>query len=208
MFGLAFDALFQKPLLIVEHHEYFRSGYEPLAVFVREVNGLEPKLVWMPLLQTLSSSCLMREVAARRNEVRFVTPVFSFTNPTAERRSFVFRKPETSRRIAKCLWGGSDLAFESESGSLCFEAELDPGEQQRLEIVYEPPGQVVFSPSLKYRSRVLVRRLLSDLRDNYLSRSSLALSVSKTAAKLMSPKRSMQIKRGGSVRRSSSNAII
>jgi hypothetical protein len=187
IFGLAFDALFQKPILGVEHHEYFRSGYESFAGFVREVSAFEANVAWMPLGQTLTTSCVMRQVRKGCYEVRFVTRVFKFMNPTSERSSFRFMKPE-SATVTAVSFGGKSIPFKISSGVLSCETELGPGQAQELEIIYDPVERVRFSASMKYRTRVFARRLLSDVRDNYLSRNPWVWSATKKAKSLMSRK--------------------
>jgi len=62
VFDFAFDALFQKPILAVEHHGYFRQGYEPLAQLVHDISAFSPKPNWMPLGKTVMSSCVLKQM--------------------------------------------------------------------------------------------------------------------------------------------------
>ena len=184
-FEFAFDALFQKPLFVVEHHEYFRNGYGPLARFVGQLDAIgTTKPTWVPLREAVTSSCVMRPTGESQYQVRFFTPVFKLRNPTDRRCSFSLMKPETTDSVTEVVWGKRSIPFEVKSGHLRCEVEAAPGQEQELKVVYREVPKNPHRPSIKYRSKVFVRRLLSDARDNYLSRSSFLLAAARKAKKI------------------------
>ena len=186
-FDFAFDTFFQKPLIVVEHHEYFRDGYAPLRRFVGQLDAIgKSRPTWLPLREAVTSSCVMRPNGEGRYQARFFTPVFKLRNPAAQRRSFSLMKPETSNSVTGVFWGQRSIPFEIQSGYLHCEVEAAPGEEQELKVVYKEVQKSPHHPSIKYRAKVLVRRLLSDARDNYLSRSSFLLAAARKAKKMAS----------------------
>jgi hypothetical protein len=186
IFDFAFDALFQKPLIVVEHHEYFKDGYEAFNGFIGQMNALEAtKLTWMPLGRAVTSSCIMRRLGDGHQQVRFFTPVFNLRNPAGARATFSLVKPETSERVMDVQWRGKSIPFEIHSGNLHCEVQADAGEEQQLKIVYRKVQKTSHRPSVKYRCRVFVRRWLSDVRDNYMARNLFLLSTVKKTKRLL-----------------------
>jgi len=57
----ALDLFLEKPLLLVEHHGYFRRGYDEIAGFVSSVNALDENLSWHGLGHVVNHAALMKE---------------------------------------------------------------------------------------------------------------------------------------------------
>jgi hypothetical protein len=168
-FDFAFDAFFQKPILVVEHHDFFRDGYTALQTLVRDLDALDIKLSWMPLRKTLMSSYLFRQIASNHQQVRFFTPKITLHNPANESCLFSLAKAETSQDVDSVFLGENRVAFAMDSGVLRFEARLAPGETIESKVQYRAREDYPYKPSLKYRTGVIARRLLSETRDNWLS---------------------------------------
>ncbi len=56
VFDFACDMLFEKPIIITQHHDDFREGYQPLEDFIKQLQRLEPELRWMPLNKLIDVS--------------------------------------------------------------------------------------------------------------------------------------------------------
>ena len=52
----AFDLFLGKPALIVEHHNYFRRGYDTARNFISQINSLSDKLQWTDLTELISNT--------------------------------------------------------------------------------------------------------------------------------------------------------
>jgi hypothetical protein len=55
-FDFAGDLFFEKPALIVQHHQDFENGFAPLLSFVQQLREVKPGLEWMPLGSVLARS--------------------------------------------------------------------------------------------------------------------------------------------------------
>jgi hypothetical protein len=56
LFGFACDLFFEKPAIIVQHHQDFRDGFGPLQAFIQDLRAIQPDLRWMPLGSLLARS--------------------------------------------------------------------------------------------------------------------------------------------------------
>lgn len=70
------DVFVGKPLLLVEHHGYFREGCGKIEKFVGQLNALAPKLNWTNLENICSQTCLVRVDSDGCRHVRFYTDRF------------------------------------------------------------------------------------------------------------------------------------
>jgi hypothetical protein len=176
IFDYAFDALFQKPVLAVEHHGFFRDGYGALAKLVHEVSTLSNKVVWMPLGRVVMSSCVLKRTGDYQFTLRHLSSVLRFRNPTLANLLLLVEKPEQDGLVEAVLVGGQRVAFEVNSGLLKYSVSLRPSEELNVVILYRQIQKVRQRQSRRYCLAVSVRRLLSEFRDNHLARSQGLLS--------------------------------
>jgi hypothetical protein len=59
----ALDLFLGKPLLLVEHHGYFRRGYDEIASFVSGINALDEDISWHGLGYVLEHATLVKKAA-------------------------------------------------------------------------------------------------------------------------------------------------
>ena len=76
----ALDLFLGKPAIAVEHHGYFRGGYEPLEAFVKQVNSFDMQLQWSNLAAILSRVSLNKVMPDGVINVRFYTNRFWLKN--------------------------------------------------------------------------------------------------------------------------------
>ena len=55
-FDFACDLFFEKPVLIVQHHQDFGSGFDTLLCFIQQLREITPDIKWMPLGSVLAQS--------------------------------------------------------------------------------------------------------------------------------------------------------
>jgi len=173
LFDFAFDLFLGKPALVVEHHEYFRRGCETLEEFVAELRGLEPELTWPALTTQLKRSCLRRKLLnSSAVEVRFFTRRFELFADTQDSGEFLLSKYEPDPAvIERVLVDGKVVPFWFDQDFLKIEASAEPGRPRSIEIVEcRRPQQPLHSLGFSYNTRVLIRRGLSEFRDNTLAR--------------------------------------
>jgi hypothetical protein len=166
----AFDALFQRPLLGVEHHQYFRKGFSSLEAFTQELEKIVPNLEWKPLGRVLKSSCLIRCDAAGQWKLRHFTSEFVYRNDTKADMVFAVEKPESDGTVDAVLVNGKTVSFELRAGWLRYAAAVPSGMDLTARVVYKPLTLHRLKRNRKYGIRVFLRRFSSDVRDNYLSR--------------------------------------
>jgi len=170
--NFAFDVLLGKPCLVVVHHEDFREGGTPLVQFIDSLNALNARLSWCSLGEVVRRSCRQRHVESGLLDLEMYGSELWLHNSSAE-----YAKLRVSRREARpaevdaIRVGDASLDWEAAGGRLTFEVGLAPGESQSVKIVYfELPGVSLHGESLRYRAKAMVRRYLSELRDNYVTR--------------------------------------
>jgi hypothetical protein len=56
----ALDLFLGKPALMVEHHDYFRDGYESVQTFAEQINLLSDGITWCGLEDVVRATCLKR----------------------------------------------------------------------------------------------------------------------------------------------------
>jgi hypothetical protein len=185
IFDCAFDAFFQKPVLAVEHHEFFRHGYSSLTAFVQDLGKLNTNLSWMPLGKTLTSSCVMRLTGNSQYTVRHFTPTLRLRNPASGEISLRLEKPEDSGRVEAVLVGGNPVPFEVDSGWLRYPANLQAGEELDVSVCYQKTPYVALATSWKYELGASMRRLLSDFRDNHLAKHERVLNLANKLKRML-----------------------
>jgi hypothetical protein len=186
LFDFAFDLFLGRPALLVEHHEYFSNGCSTLEDFVTELQKLEPALSWPTLDAQLVRSCLRRSLSNGSVEVQLFTRRFQLDNREQGSGLFLLSKHEPdSAAIQRVLVDGTSMPFSFEGDFLKLEVQVDnPGQVLNIEIVDrgQPPKQAS-GFGIIHNTGVLLRRGLSEFRDNTLARHSGLLKIAKGVAR-------------------------
>jgi len=185
LFDFSFDLFLGKPALVVEHHEYFRTGCGPWEEFVAGLYKLDSDLRWPGLTPQLTRSCRKRKLTSGALEVQFYTRKFQLENDDQNTKSFLLRKYEPdSALIESVSVGGKSQAFGFENGFLKLEVQADPGETRTIEIVdRERPQPQANGFGAIHNAGVLLRRSLSEFRDNTLARHDGLLKIARGVAR-------------------------
>ena len=173
LIDFAFDVFLGRPVLLVQHHEDFRDGYQRLEEFVKGLHKLEPNLTWGGLSCQLMQSCMMRSLSEHSMEVRFFTRHFRFKNTQSARTGLVFSKEEPdASAISKVVVDGTSVPFSFKNGFLTFEHEADAGQVIDVRIVdrFRSSSPTRKRLGVTHTVGVPVRRALSEFRDNTLAR--------------------------------------
>ena len=178
---IAFNLFFGKPLLVVEHHEIFKDP-ESLTLLIRRIHALAPEIVWSNLETTVQNSYLKQWSPDGVLRIRAFSNTGSIKN--------------TSDAIVRCCvqWPGcSEIPVEAllldgvpvpvdESGNSDVQLTFDlpPAESRNFSVVYRDDFDLSHANRrLQWAAKVFFRRRLSEIRDNYLSKSSHLLSLAK-----------------------------
>lgn len=170
----AMDLFLGKPVLMVEHHEYFRRGYGPIESFAAEINRLADGIEWCGLEEIARNSCLWRIDPDGVVHVRLFCDESVVRNNWPTPRPFRFSKPlgRDQLELPPVAIDGELVTAIRGEGELCFERVLQPGEPVAIKLgdTDAPVGGALSSGSVWYRAKVYARRHLCELRDNYVSR--------------------------------------
>jgi len=190
IFDLAFDLYLGKPALLVEHHQFFRQGCAAMEAVVAELYRIEPSLSWPSLGDQLTRSCLQRRLPDGSTEVMFFTRSFQLENREESAGRFLLRKHEPGATlIQSVLVDDAPAPYSIEDGILTLEVEAGPGQLRRIEIVDREQGrQRARGLGLAYNTRVLLRRVLSDFRNNTLAGNDRLLKAARRIAKVLKAK--------------------
>ncbi|HTS19498.1 MAG TPA: hypothetical protein VMP11_18120 [Verrucomicrobiae bacterium] len=171
-FDFAFDALFQKPVLFGEHHGFFKGGFEPLRQLARELATFKNPPAWKPLREALASAVVVKSTGPGHYAARCFTTDVRLRNTEGGRCRYSLKKAEMQGLVRAVIARGVPIPFEWQSGFLTCEVWLEPGEECEIRLEYgrTENHNHPYRRSWNFRSRVFARRILSDLRDNYLAR--------------------------------------
>ena len=183
LIDFAFDLFLGKPAFIVEHHPYFEDGGAALEKFVQELYKIEPNLSWPALTSQIERSCLLRRCNDTEFDVKFFTHIFVLENEQSTKARFHLEK-ENVTDVQAVFVDGEQAQFALDGTTLKLELELKPSQSRKIEIVDEPKQPVARRNfGLSYNVRVLLRRELSEFRDNALSKHPGILQAAKRIAK-------------------------
>jgi hypothetical protein len=168
----AFDLFLGKPALVVQHHGYFRDGYVALGTFVKRLNDLDERLEWTSLATICSRACLKRTMADGDVHVRFYTSRFQFLNAGNQVQNYLlFRQRTSDGPLPAVTVNGRAWAREQKQGSLIIRLSLEPGQKADIRILPDAPTAAPafpWRPTRVHNAKVLVRRVLCELRDNHV----------------------------------------
>jgi hypothetical protein len=166
---LAFDVFLGKPGLLVEHHSYFRYGYDALSIVLEFVNSLSGGIEWRNLDTICRQTTLCRRLADGNMEARFFGPNLLFGN-TGPGRRVTFRKRERQHdSVRRVTVNGEPFAKNFEGDDLVLELEVDSSQAVEIALDY---ARSEFSPYRENRSsrlHIMARRYASEFRDNVIS---------------------------------------
>jgi hypothetical protein len=176
---LAFDLFLGKPALLVEHHGYFRNGYGALIEFVDKLNSLEERLEWTTLAKICSSTCLKRVAENGDIHVQFYADRFWLQNDTDRLQNYLlFRRGVSDATVTNLTINGRHIDYEQETDTIKIPLVLNPrkvAEVRVTRVIYDK-ASIPYRQSRISDSKVLVRRFLSECRDNYVDKSFLLSS--------------------------------
>jgi hypothetical protein len=168
--NFAFDILLGKPCIIVIHHDFCRDGYARLLEFIDKLNALQCSLSWRSLGEVVQRSCRQRELSTGVMEVEMYGTELRVKNRSDQRKRFVLRRRESDPSAIKEIRAGADqIAWNLSEDHVAFEIELNSGESRAISIKFhELSGNGQYRENASYKVKTLMRRYLSEARDNYV----------------------------------------
>jgi hypothetical protein len=170
---MAFDGLLGKPCFLVAHHDIFQNHGRDLIEFIARLNALKWSLRWRPLGEAIRHSFKVQNQDDGISVVKMFADQLMLEVSNTEPRDVLFVKEE---RDADCVRAVTinqvPVAFHCEGKYLVWDARLRPRERADVRIIYSNNLDLVpTNNNLGYRTKAALRRYLSEVRDNYLSRS-------------------------------------
>ncbi len=180
---IAFDCFVGRPVLIVEHHDIFEHP-EPLAELAARINQVAPDIHWSNLGTVLKNSILSRQTSDGVRHVRAYSRIVQVSNVSDSAKRCVI---EWKQGVEQGIIGEQVLAdgalctnFTADAAGIRVHADLPANRSRTFSVVYRNPHGNLGSLGFRRDSKAFVRRRLSELRDNYLTKSPRVLAVAKT----------------------------
>jgi len=169
--NFAFDALLGKPAIIVIHHDYCSDHCSRLISFIERLNALKPPLTWQSLGEVVLRSCRQRELSQLEVEVEMYGTELRLENRSERSKRYLVRRRECEPSAIREIRNGSGpIAWNFLNGHVSFEIVLGPGESKTVGIKFhELAGNGRNGDNLPVRLKTMLRRYLSEMRDNYVT---------------------------------------
>ena len=183
--NFAFDLLLGKPCLIVSHHDFFKQECAELIELIEKLQTLNCSLRWRPLGEVIRRSCRRRIKNVGEEEVEMYGNELTIDNASDQMLNLhVWKRENLADLVAEVRCEAGSLRWTANADRLAFEVQIDPRSENHFQVFYREQvetGKV--DRSLRFELSVAARRILSEFRDNYLSKSSFLTT---TAASLKS----------------------
>jgi hypothetical protein len=179
---IAFKVFFGRPILIVEHHDIFRRP-ESLAEVAARINSAAAEIHWSNLANVVSNSFLRRRAPDGTVHVRAYSGTVRISNSSefAERFSIEWSHFGQCSSFKHVVRDGTPcLGVDVDDTGIRLLAELAPGSSQTFSVVYKNDGRTLKSLGFRRNAAAFLRRRLSEMRDNYLSKNPRVLATART----------------------------
>jgi hypothetical protein len=168
--NFAFDSLLGKPVLIVIHHDYCRDQCARLIDFMERLNALACPLTWRGLGELVKRSCRQRTLASDRLQMEMYATELRIENSSEHPKSFLINRREADPSTVKEVYAGTRrISWRSLGDRIQFEAQLEARETLSIRVCFhELNEEGDGTENRRARARIMLRRYLSELRDNYV----------------------------------------
>ena len=180
-FPFLLDLFLGRPAFAVEHHEFFKDGFPVLEALVDRLNECAPAVSWRSLSETVTRACWKRALSPTSWEVRFYTDRFSLTNDSDLRITYRLMKYEPKvATVTGLSIDGCMTQPDRNPELLVYELSLNPGQSACIEVHRSASSSRALARDGKlYAGKVLVRRMLSEFRDEFLVKHPVMLTSAK-----------------------------
>jgi hypothetical protein len=179
---IAFNLFFGKPVLIVAHHDVFQRP-DSLAEIAERINSLAPEIRWSSLATAVDCSTLRRCSPEGVHRVRAYAGAAQIDNPSSspQRFSVEWSHAPQDPRVEQVLQ--NELAvpcFEVDHNGIRLSVEMAPGDSQTFAVSYRNELATQGGLGFRWTAKAFLRRRLSEIRDNHLSKNPRVLAAAKT----------------------------
>jgi hypothetical protein len=170
--NFAFDTLLGKPAIAVIHHDYCNDGCAHLIDFIQRLNALKCPITWRSSLEEVARRTIRgRKPTLGLSELEMYGKELRIENKSDKPRRYAINRRELNAAdVKQVLAGETIIAWHSDAERLHFEVELQPGDTTLIKIAFHEfarNGQ--YSDTFSARAKIMARRYLSEVRDNYIT---------------------------------------
>lgn len=179
---VAFNVFFGRPVFIVEHHDVFKRP-ESLAEVTSTINSVVPEIHWSNLETAVMNSVLRRRTPDGLFHVRAYSGTVRITNDrdSNERFSVEWSRAGLCTPVEQVLRDGTpDRCFEVDDSRIRLSVDMAPRSSRTLSVVYRNEFTGFRSLGFQWEAKAFLRRRLSEVRDNYVSKNGHLLALAKT----------------------------
>jgi len=169
---VAFNLFFGRPVFTVEHHDSFRQPQSVVRA-VSLINSIEPGIHWSNLGEAFCNSALWRRAPDGMIHVRPYARSIKIANhgDVTLRIQMEWTADAELGSVERVLRDKTDsLQCESTKSEMHAVAELPPRSVHVFSLVYRNPYSKLRTLGFRRNARAFMRRRLSEIRDNYLSK--------------------------------------
>lgn len=171
--NFAFDLLLGKPCLIVAHHDFFKDGGAGLIELVEKIGALNCHLRWRALGEVIRRACRCRTNSEGSEDVEMYGSELLIANSLDQAIEVKIRKRKSEDDcVSEILCDEKPVMWTTEVEHFVFNTRISAHGERRFQVVYREQARAgSVRRSLRYQLAVAARRILSEFRDNYLSKS-------------------------------------
>lgn len=186
---IAFSLFFGKPILIGEHHDIFD---QPSSLFelVERVNSMVPGISWCNLENAVDNATLRRRSPDGSMQIKPYSSQVRIANdsPFPERYIVEWSRSGQYFPIEGVLEDGTvSQCFTVSDSKIRLQAELPAGASRTFSVLYRNDRPAPRKLGAMWDARAYLRRRLSEVRDNYLSKNRHVLSAAKAIRRHLLP---------------------
>jgi hypothetical protein len=178
---IAFYLFLGKPVLICAHHHTFKDAHV-VTNLVSFIHSIAPELKWASLKTSLCNSGLRRREVEGSLSLLTYTTEGEIRNESSSISRCVVKTPHAvCSDVEQVLVGGIPWPTDVSRGYLRWSCDLAPGDSRSFKVVYT--NELALSTqrrTLRRSTEVFLRRRLSEIRDNYLSKNASVLCVAQS----------------------------
>jgi hypothetical protein len=170
--NFAFDLFLGKPALIAVHHNYFKDGYERISGLIRKINSLDANIKWRGLGEIVQKSYWLKRESDRQICLRMFSNTLHIDNNLSSAIRYSISKHETNNiPLEKVLINGEEVAYAIVNQLLKIDIVIKPQGYADVVLIYrELRTNWKEKRRLFEKTKVFLRRHLSEIRDNYISK--------------------------------------
>jgi hypothetical protein len=172
--NFAFDLLLGKPCFIVSHHDFFKNDGGALIDLMEKISSLNCQLHWRSPEQVIRRACRRRVSGHGLVELDMYSNELMVSNASNSRSELRIRKKKGGDELVSEVRCGSEpIAWRDDHAYIIFETGIDAVSEKCFQIILpESTLSGTDHRSIQFEFAVAARRILSEIRDEYVSTNS------------------------------------